>query len=131
MMKSVKHLTIVCSALMLFACSKQTDYSVFFNLNAETDVANSVVIQATISCDETLDGQGLLYSTNQNLDLTSANENYNYYQNNVFGKIVDESKSENRQYTITNLAEDVTYYYRLFAVKDGFVKYSVRKSFKL
>lgn len=112
----------------LFSCEKQEDYVVTFAMENPIIIGTTVTVSATIVSETELDGQGFVYSTYQYPDLNNV---YSSEWSTTEKKILDTEKLTNREYGMNNLPTGYTYYYRLYAIKDGLVKYSEIKNIAL
>ncbi|MFK8037274.1 MAG: hypothetical protein AB8B74_03205 [Crocinitomicaceae bacterium] len=130
-MKQFLNFTIICIlTISVISCNKQIDYEVSFS--SQANIINGTYdmkIQANIQSDIVLETHGLLFLLDTSVWIHS------YYPESydggpvAGGKIIDETNSQNRSYTLANLSPASTYYYRLFTVNRGLVKYSQLMSF--
>ncbi|MFK8044775.1 MAG: hypothetical protein AB8B72_04730 [Crocinitomicaceae bacterium] len=123
----IKSVLVTTLLFLIISCGKQTDYQVDFAANV-SHIQNNTLIKATIEADVNVEVRGLLYSLDTVLQIDSYS---NYYdpQYSSFGKLIDQSNSETHTYQLNQLKGGLTYYYRLFSVHNGLVKYGPVQSF--
>ncbi|MFK8037273.1 MAG: hypothetical protein AB8B74_03200 [Crocinitomicaceae bacterium] len=115
-----KYLTIILLSITILGCVKQKGYSVNFKSNVKSKTNSTFTIEATISSVEAIDSRGVIYSLDSMLRFE---DNFN-----EFGKIIDETNSQTRTYFLTNLKPLGKYYYRLYSIYKGEVKYGELKT---
>ena len=117
---------IILIGLVLFSCEKQDNFNVTFTTGDAVLSGLTATISTSINADIELEGQGIIYDQTDYLTINTYSYNYTY---NESGKILDTEKWANREYVLTNLEPNTTYYYRLYAINNGLVKYGEIKSF--
>lgn len=116
--------------ILAVSCSKQVDYEAQFSSKIVLIELAGVTIESTISSGQELELRGLIYSTDSILSI-DKNSTYNSTGHvSYVTKILDETNSENKTFTLNSLELGTQYYYKLFAVFNGLVKYGEVNSFQ-
>ena len=124
----IKRILVLAMILLLVSCDKQRNFEVNFGSTITLKETNAVDIEASINSSETLEHRGILYSVDSNLTIDSYSYAYSPY--NDWGKILDETNSLKKTYVLDDLQPQMTYYFRLFAIFNGAIKYGEIKTFK-
>ena len=130
-MKSSIQLSIVFVVIILaISCAKERDFEAIFSSSVTELPNNKFIVDATIASGQKLEARGIVYATDSSVWVDSYH-NVNTYPNNynTDGKIVGKGDAESMSFTLNNLKPVTTYYYRLFAVYDGLLKYGDLVSF--
>ncbi|MDX1350967.1 MAG: hypothetical protein R3279_11995 [Putridiphycobacter sp.] len=112
-------------AVVLFnlnSCSKSVAYAVDFESKILNYDSASVTIEVSILSAENLSARGMVYGSDSMVSIESG-----FYD---YVKILDESNAEVKNYSIDGLSAGATYFYRLFSVYNGVLKYSALKTFQ-
>ncbi len=111
-------------------CGKEKNYTVNFASTVTSTNSPLSTIEVRISSEKGLDSKGLLWSLDTTIYLSSGYYNSIDYPFGQDGRIIADPDAEVLVFKLENLLPNRTYYYRLFSVYDGYVKYSELESFE-
>ncbi|MFK8037277.1 MAG: hypothetical protein AB8B74_03220 [Crocinitomicaceae bacterium] len=124
-----KHISILVLLFLFANCAKERDYEINFTSSILSTSPELFLIEGRFNSDKKLESKGLLFSADSVLTIKSEYSPTDNFEYNHSGKIIDFENAENVTFSLYNLLPGQRYYYRLFSVYDGQLKYSTIKSF--